>query len=64
MNFSLKALSVNEQSWKKTRGGGGGGVKKPPPPGIGLRELVQKFPPDYFVVAETKLDCSFPDAQF
>ena len=29
-----------------------------------LRELVQNFSPDYFVVAETKLYCSFPNAQF
>ena len=31
---------------------------------IDLKEVFAKFSPDYFVVAETKLDDSFPSSQF
>ena len=31
---------------------------------VDLREVMKTFSPDYFVVAETKLDSSFPKAQF
>ena len=31
---------------------------------IDVREILTKFSPDYFVFAETKIDQSFPSAQF
>ena len=31
---------------------------------VDVREILTKFSPDYFVLAETKLDESFPTGQF